>query len=147
MNPTFTPTILIVDGNEISRGAVLRMIGDRYPKSRLLAANDVAEAATIVNTQAPDIVVMMPILPAGDVTRLVKSISRRRPGSRFIIVASESCPEYESYALALGADHYICQLNPDTPRQLLDAVDNAFAALSMSVKDKGLRNAEQTPRR
>lgn len=120
-------TILIADGNDISRQTARRVITRRYPECRILESTTTRETLRVIGGRAPDIVILDPHLANGSGVRIRDEIlRRRRPDTYLILITSDGGPEYESHALDAGVDFFVSRTATDSPRRLIDAVDAAI---------------------
>ena len=102
--------LLIVDDQSRARQSLSALLMIDFPQIELSEASDGKDALRQVEAIHPDIVVMDVLMPGGDGIEGTRSIKARYPIIKVILYSMYG--EYESAALAAGADAFIMKGAP-----------------------------------
>jgi DNA-binding NarL/FixJ family response regulator len=108
MQPSFR--LLIVDDQARARQSLRALLVIDFPQIALSEASSGTEALQQVNTLRPDVVVMDVLMPGGDGIEATRTIKASYPLTRVILYSMYG--EYQSVALAAGADEFIVKGDP-----------------------------------
>ncbi len=121
-------TILVADDQELICSSITALLGELFPQLALLGScNCGRDVMEILETEIPDILITdirMPDINGLDVCRHVREKSRR---TRIILISAYREFDYAKTALEIAADAYL--VKPYAPRELVNALQNAIAAL------------------
>ena len=102
--------LLIVDDQSRARQSLSALLVIDFPQIELSEAPDGKEALRQVEAIHPDIVVMDVLMPGGDGIEATRSIKAHYPLTKVILYSMYA--EYQSVALAAGADAFIVKGEP-----------------------------------
>jgi DNA-binding NarL/FixJ family response regulator len=102
--------LLIVDDQSRARQSLSALLMIDFPEIELSEASDGKEALRQVEAIHPDIVVMDVLMPGGDGIEATRSIKAHYPLTKVILYSMYA--EYQSAALAAGADAFIMKGEP-----------------------------------
>jgi len=120
-----TLRILIADDQRLFADGLRVVIESRFPNFKVVGiATDGQEAVTMVDELQPDIILMDVRMPRLDGVQATKSIRRRHPDARILILTTFSDDEYVTKSLEYGAVGYLLK------NRSADDVVEAIHALS-----------------
>ena len=102
--------LLIVDDQPRARQSLSALLAIDFPQIELSEASNGSEALHAVETLGPDVVVMDVLMPGGGGLEATRSIKAHQPLIKVILYSMY--PEYQSEALAAGADAFIVKGEP-----------------------------------
>lgn len=102
--------LLIADDQSRARQSLSAILALDFPEIELSEASNGKEALHQVETLRPDVVIMDVLMPGGDGIEATRAIKARRPLTKVILYSMYS--EYQSEALAAGADAFIVKGEP-----------------------------------
>lgn len=102
--------LLIVDDQPRTRQSLSALLVIDFPQIELSEASNGKEALHQVETLRPDVVVMDVLMPGGDGIEATRFIKARYPLTKVILYSMYA--EYQSEALAAGADAFIVKGEP-----------------------------------
>ncbi len=125
-----TATILIIDGEEISRRLLRAML--KVARYRILEASRPAEALALLERERVDLILIDLVMPEMDGAELCRRIRCKR-GARLIpilMVTSVGGSEHEIQGIAAGADEFLMKpLHPEVVRTRVRAMLRNKAAI------------------
>jgi DNA-binding NarL/FixJ family response regulator len=116
--------LLIVDDQPRTRQSLSALLVIDFPQIQLSEASNGKETLHQVETLRPDVVVMDVRMPGGDGIEATRSIKARHPLTKVILYSMYA--EYQSEALAAGADAFIVKGEPSGT--LVTAIANLVKA-------------------
>jgi len=102
--------LLIVDDQPRTRQSLSALLAIDFPQIELSEASNGIETLRQVETLRPDVVVMDVLMPGGDGIEATRSIKAHYPLTKVILYSMYA--EYQSEALAAGADAFIVKGEP-----------------------------------
>ncbi len=102
--------LLIVDDQSRARQSLRALLVIDFPQMEFSEASDGKEALRQVEIMHPDIVVLDVLMPGGDGIEATRSIKAHYPLTKVILYSIYA--EYQSEALAAGADAFIVKGEP-----------------------------------
>jgi DNA-binding NarL/FixJ family response regulator len=102
--------LLIVDDQPRTRQSLSALLAIDFRQIELSEASNGIEALHQVGTLRPDVVVMDVLMPGGDGIEATRSIKAHYPLTKVILYSMYA--EYQSEALAAGADAFIVKGEP-----------------------------------
>lgn len=99
--------VMLVDDHKIVR-AGLRMLIDGEPDLQVVAETESAvEAAGLISTEKPDVLVLDLTLPGGGSLPMVEKLAAQQSAARVLILTMHNEPAYVRAALAAGAVGFV----------------------------------------
>lgn len=110
--------ILIVDDSARTRQSLRTLLAIYAENAEIQEAENGLQALEWFDRSCPDVVVMDIMMPELDGINATQRIKARAPNVK--LIALSMSPDYESDALAAGADAFVCKGDP--PGALLEAL-------------------------
>ncbi len=98
--------ILIVEDNQIFRGAFRDVLQQRLPSIIIEEAGNGEEASQKINEASPDLLFMNMRLAGGNGLELAQKIKKDFPRIRIAMLTAYDLPEYRRQASQYGVDRY-----------------------------------------
>lgn len=124
--------ILIVDDEEVVRLSHLRSL--ESADCNALAAEDGAEAITVMEQHPFDVVLLDLRMPGLDGMDVLKTIKQRWPDSEVIVITGYPSIESAKEAVRLGAFNYLTK--PLGPDEVIKAANDAFIQKRWSLRSQ-----------
>jgi two-component system, NarL family, response regulator DesR len=102
--------VLIADDNREIRSALALVLRELWGECEIEQAGDGAETLAVLQTYAPDLVLLDWSLAGAEVRELVAHLKERDPGCA--VVAMSSSPEAHPESLKAGADDFVGTSEP-----------------------------------
>jgi DNA-binding NtrC family response regulator len=118
------PMILIVDDDKLTRWSVSKILGSAG--YRTCEAGSLAEGASAVERQQPNLILLDIRLPDGDGFSLLKAIQASYPDLPVIMMTAHPSQDTVLAAESLGASGHLSK--PCTPEKLQEAVTRALGS-------------------
>lgn len=112
--------LLIVDDEQIEREGMEAILKKAYPNVIVAHAKNGKMAVEMVDTYAPDLILMDIKMPGMNGLEAVRKISDERPTIKFIMVTAYDMFEYMRTAIKLGVKDYI--LKPSKASDIIQTV-------------------------
>lgn len=96
--------VLVVNDSGLVGDRLLEQLGGLEGLVLLPQAFNAIQASLAIRSEAPDVVILDPQLPAGTSLGLLREIRERVPGARVIVLASATDPVHRRAWLESGAD-------------------------------------------
>jgi len=126
--------LLIADDHAIVREGIRALLSESSDLEIVGEAADGREVARLASTLEPDLILMDLCMPGSNGTEAIRSIKRRAPKTKIVVLTVQRTEEHIRAALDAGADGYI--LKDDSGSELLTAlqsIENGKAYLSPSI--------------
>lgn len=114
--------VLLVDDHPLVRAGIRRVLETRPGLVVVGEAHDGAEALRLVESLAPEIVVLDLTMPEVDGLEVLDRLRRRSREVRILVLTMHAEAEYVRRAVAAGADGYV--LKESAVQELLTAIDS-----------------------
>jgi DNA-binding NarL/FixJ family response regulator len=110
--------VVLVDDHELLRAGVRGELGDRV--EIVVEAGSVAEAAPLIHTLDPDVVLLDVHLPDGGGEGVIAAVAQERPGVKFLALSVSDAAEDVIGVIRAGARGYVTKTI--TTDELADAI-------------------------
>jgi DNA-binding NarL/FixJ family response regulator len=117
--------VLLVDDHHLFREGLALLLANHPPLELVGHASTAREACALVETAAPDVVILDMTLPDSDGIATTREILRRRPRTYVLILTMHATEFFVRKALEAGARGYA--LKTQSSSQLLDAIRSVGA--------------------
>jgi DNA-binding NarL/FixJ family response regulator len=136
--------VLIADDQRVVREGLAIIVGG-FPDTEVVGlADDGAEALDLVDTAAPDVVLMDLRMPSVDGVEATRAIRDRHPSVEVVVLTTYADDESVVAALSAGAAGYLTKdAARDDIRRALEAAAAGQAVLDPSVQAALLKAAQQ----
>lgn len=112
--------VLIVDDHPMIREGLAARISAQPGMTVCGEASGVDEALALLDSAAPDLVIVDLALKSGHGLELIKQIGRQRPGTRILVVSAYEETLFAERALRAGAHGYVNK--QEAQQQVIDAI-------------------------
>ena len=99
--------ILLVDDHTLVRAGLRRILETQPGFTVVREVADGASALVAVEETAPDVLVLDLSIPGPDGLEVLRTVKRRRPGTKVLVLTMHADPEYVDRAVREGADGYL----------------------------------------
>ena len=99
--------ILLVDDHTLVRAGLRRILETQPGFTVVREVADGASALVAVEETAPDVIVLDLSIPGPDGLEVLRTVKRRRPGTKVLVLTMHADPEYVDRAVREGADGYL----------------------------------------
>lgn len=104
--------LMLVEDNLTFRDAFKNVLLERFPLLEVDEAADEDHALWLVGDFQPDLIFMDITLKRGNGLDLTKAIKASGAETVIVILTSHDLPEYRSWSLQCGADHFVSKSTP-----------------------------------
>lgn len=133
--------ILVVDDHPMIRGGLIRLISQQSDLECCGEAGTVAEAEAAIARQYPDLMILDFLLKSGASLDFIKSLKRRFPEFRILILSQYDAPLYVERTLHAGALGYVAKEHaPDEIITAIRTVLNGQVYLTRAMSARLLLN-------
>ncbi|GFO56640.1 hypothetical protein GMSM_36470 [Geomonas sp. Red276] len=134
--------LLYVEDEEITRQAVLTMLGRRFPELTLLWAGDGAGGLARFRDERPDLVVTDIKMPAMNGIEMARRILESDPKVPIVVTTAHSDLDYLIKSIEIGVSRYV--LKPIESAKLFAAVEESLRLLSQQrERERAAREIEE----
>lgn len=120
--------VVVVDGHNLTRYGLSRLLDDQPDLDVVGEAGSVAETTRTLATQQADVVTIGIDLPDGDGLRLARALRDRYPGLGIVILTSSGVDDVLFRAMENGASAFVAKTAPTA--EILSAIRHAAVAAS-----------------
>jgi DNA-binding NarL/FixJ family response regulator len=117
--------ILVVDDQPRARQSMKALLGAMYQVDQLREAADGTEAIHLVEEFQPDLIMMDARMPGMNGLEALRRIKAKWPKIKIIVLSMY--PEFNTEALAAGADAFISKSDP--PKNLRETLKDIIAGM------------------
>lgn len=110
--------VLVVEDDATVREVLTTLLG--FDGFEVAAAADGSTGLQLAETMQPDIVLLDVVLPGIDGLEVCRSLRKRSPDTRVVMITGRGTAEDELDGVAAGADAYLKK--PFSPLELLEAL-------------------------
>jgi two-component system, NarL family, nitrate/nitrite response regulator NarL len=126
--------IVLVDDHELIRAGIRSLIGEKDGFLVVGEANDKSQAASVVQCEQPDVVLLNMELQAGDGLELISAIHEACETARVVVLTDSQDPETHRKAAVLGAIGIVSkERSPDLLMKAIARVHAGEAWLDRSI--------------
>ena len=112
--------VFIADDHPVVRAGVVGLLGKEPDIKVVRATGDGGEVERLVAETAPDVLVLDVNMPGLDPIRVTRSLTRKRPSLRVLVLSAHSDEAYVTGLLSAGATGYV--LKDEGPESLVGAI-------------------------
>jgi len=141
-----TIRVILVDEHRVLRAGLRMLINGQADMEVVAEAESAAAALSLIDAQAPDVVLLDLTSPNGGSLQLMETVSAREAAPHFVVLTARNEPVYARAALSAGAVGYI--VNTVTEEELLAAIRGVHRGQVIVDLDDELRTTSVfgTPR-
>jgi DNA-binding response OmpR family regulator len=110
--------VLVVEDDPTVRDVLTTLLG--FDGFEVAAAPDGSTGLQLAETMQPDVVLLDVVMPGIDGLEVCRSLRKRSPETRVVMLTGRGSPEDELDGVAAGADAYLRK--PFSPLELLEAL-------------------------
>jgi two-component system response regulator YesN len=118
--------ILIIEGNDIFRKTLKRILTARFPCIQIEEAVDGKTALPKIKIQPPNLIFMDINFPRENGLELAREIKRQHPDIYVIVLTNYDSPEYQKAASLAGVQHLISK-RLSSPEDILDLIQSILS--------------------
>ncbi|MDD5287450.1 MAG: response regulator, partial [Desulfuromonadaceae bacterium] len=122
-------TLLYVEDDHETQEPVIKIMGVKYPRIRLLLAQNGQEGLDLYTKNCPDIVVTDVRMPVIDGIQMAKKIKEQNKDTHIIILSAYDESNYIMEAIDIGINNYV--LKPVNMSKFTTALDQCLDKISL----------------
>ena len=120
--------VAVIDGHTLTRYGLINLVGAATDIRIVAECGSALEAAAVVASSGPDVVVLDVALPDGDGMRVARELRDRYPDLGIVLLTSNAEDDVLFRALETGVSAFVCKTAPNS--EVLAAIRHASVAAS-----------------